>query len=623
MNIELQSCALFIIFTIFVMFFREKKLDLMNRKLFLRALFACFLCLIFDIMSVVMISHAVKDGFSEPVTKIVCKLYIMLLTLQGYFSFIYASTSIIPSSGRRLKIIQIVYNIFFAVGEILILLLPIGYEATGRIVYSYGLSTSVSYFMCAVFVLSTIITAFTFRRDISGRRFSAMLLWQGVWLLAALIQFIFPQFLLVGFASAFGMVILYVQLENPSAFIDPATGLFTANALSIYVNDRYRFDRPFSMFTAKIHFLTPGVDINMERAAVVRTARALMALGTEPAFRIDDDTFCVVYDSSGKMFDKAKNIKMQKDGVKDIPAKGSYLLIPDSGEMKNPEEFFRFLHTYVDAEQEVLVADGSLVDRLREQNRIKDLIDDALANDHIEVFYQPIYDVKNDCFPVAEALARIRKSDGEIVPPGEFIPLAEENGQIIPIGTRVFDKVCRFISSGEAGKLGLKFIEVNLSAAQFDLENPALFVLKYTEKYNIDPGMINLEITETAAAKNRDIMLMNIQKLSEKGVTFSLDDFGTGRSNLDYFVNMPVRNIKFDYSFTQGYFNNEKTRHVLSGMADIFHKMDMHIVSEGIETEEQMEAMKDIGVEYIQGFYYSRPLPETEFLEFLAEKNSQ
>ena len=223
---------------------------------------------------------------------------------------------------------------------------------------------------------------------------------------------------------------------------------------------------------------------------------------------------------------------------------------------------------------------------------------------------------------MAEALARIRKSDGEIVPPGEFIPLAEENGQIIPIGTRVFDKVCRFISSGEAGKLGLKFIEVNLSAAQFDLENPALFVLKYTEKYNIDPGMINLEITETAAAKNRDIMLMNIQKLSEKGVTFSLDDFGTGRSNLDYFVNMPVRNIKFDYSFTQGYFNNEKTRHVLSGMADIFHKMDMHIVSEGIETEEQMKAMKDIGVEYIQGFYYSRPLPETEFLEFLAEKNS-
>ena len=448
-----------------------------------------------------------------------------------------------------------------------------------------------------------------------------MLLWQGIWLLAAAIQFIDPELLLVGFASSFGMVILYIQLENPSEFIDSSTGLFTTNALSAYVHDKYRFGKRFSMFTAKIHFLTNYVDYNMEHDAVIRTARALVALGPEPAFRIDDDTFCVLYDDKDRMFEKAANIKMQKDGVTDIPAKGTYLLIPDSLEMSGPDEFFRFLHTYLESEQEIVIANEELVQKLREQNRIKELIEDALKNDRVEVFYQPFYNVKESRFNVAEALVRIRREDGGLVPPGEFIPIAEESGQIIPLGIRVFEKVCMFLSKGEAQKFGLEQIEINISAAQFDYENPAKFIFDYIKQYKIDPKWINLEITETAAAQNRDIMIRNMMRLIEKEVTFSLDDFGTGRSNIDYFVNMPVKTIKFDYTFTRSFFNNEKTKHVLTGMVDILHKIGMDVVAEGIETKEQMMVMQDMGVEYIQGFYYSKPIPEDEFLSFLAGKN--
>ena len=133
--------------------------------------------------------------------------------------------------------------------------------------------------------------------------------------------------------------------------------------------------------------------------------------------------------------------------------------------------------------------------------------------------------------------------------------------------------------------------------------------------------LINLEITETAAGKNKTIMIQNMEKLIDKGVTFSLDDFGTGRSNIDYFVNMPVRTIKFDYTFTRGFFDNEKIKHVLTGMLDIIHKMNLSVVVEGIETKEQMEVMKDMEVEFIQGFYYSKPIPENEFMEFLRQNN--
>ncbi len=620
MNIELQCCALFIIFSISVMFMYEKKLDLMNRRLFQRAIIACFACLIFDVLSVILINLSVYSGFNPFITEIVCKLYIMLLVLQGFFGYVYASTSLLPRDRAWAKAARTISYLIFALGEILMLLLPISFTAAGRVVYSYGPSTSVAYILSAVYILSTIITTVVYKKDMPGRRFIAMLLWQGIWLLAAAIQFLRPELLLVGFASSFGMVVLYIQLENPSENIDGPTGLFNTNALSAYVHDKYRFDRRFSMFTAKIHYLTTYVDYNMEQEAVMRTARALVNLGPEPVFRIDDDTFCVVYDDRERMLERAADIKKQKDGVTDIPANGTYLLIPDSTIMSGPDEFFRFLHTYLENEQEITVASEELVRRLRDQNRIKELIDEALRTDRVEVFYQPFYNVREDCFDTAEALVRIRREDGSIVPPGEFIPVAEETGQIIPLGIRIFEKVCEFLKKGEADRYGLKQIEANISAAQFDYDNPAKFVIQLIEEYRIDPGKLNLEITETAAARNRDIMLKNMNVLIERGITFSLDDFGTGRSNIDYFVNMPVTIIKFDYSFTHSFFENDKTKFVLTGMVDILHKLNMSVVAEGIETEEQMRVMKDMGVEYMQGYYFSRPVPEDEFITFLRQR---
>ena len=605
------------------MFHREKKLDLMNRKLFQRALYACFACLVFDILSVILINKSVLEGFNTTVTTVVCKFYIMLLVLQGYISYLYVSTNLLPRDKKWAKAARIFFHAIFGVGEVLMLILPIGFTASGRVVYSFGPSTTVAYALSAVYIISTITITLIYRKQMPGRRFTAMLLWQGIWLLAAAIQFIIPELLLVGFASAFGMVILYIQLENPSEFIDWSTGLFTTNALSAYVHDKYRFGKRFSMFTAKIHYLTSNVDYVMEQAAVTRTARALVNLGPEPAFRIDDDTFCVLYDDKNRMIERATEIKRMKDGVTDLPAKGTYLLIPDSLMLNGPDEFFRFLHTYLESEQEVMIANENMVDRLREQGRVKDLIDEALREDRVEVFYQPIYNVKEYKFTTAEALVRIRLANGDIVPPGEFIPVAEENGQILPLGVRVFEKVCEFLAKGEVQKYGLEQIESNVSAAQFDHDNPSGFILERMERFGVDPSQINLEITETAAAENRDIMIRNMERLIMYGVTFSLDDFGTGRSNIDYFVNMPVRIIKFDYTFTRGFFDNEKIKHVLTGMLELIHKMNMKVVVEGIETEEQMEVMIAMGVDYIQGFYYSRPIPEDEFIEFLIENNTE
>ena len=223
----------------------------------------------------------------------------------------------------------------------------------------------------------------------------------------------------------------------------------------------------------------------------------------------------------------------------------------------------------------------------------------------------------------AEALVRINDRDGTVISPGEFISIAEENGLIVPLGIEIFRQVCEFLSDGRAAEAGLKSVEVNISVAQFDRENPAEFVMRLLDIYHLEPGLINLEITETASSMARQLLISNMERLREVGVSFSLDDFGTGRSNLDYFVEMPVERVKFDYSLTQQYLDNDRAHCVIESVVEMVHHMGLTVVSEGVETKEQLDAMCGLGVEFIQGFYFSKPLKSEEFITFLREKNGK
>ena len=620
MNIELQLCGLAMLIIFLVLIEREKKLNVKNRSLFIAAFVICIICLCFDIASIVCIHEAVYNGFSPLITRAVCKLYIMLLVTQGYCGFLYACLDIAVQFKYR-SIRGLAFFIYL-VGEILIIILPIEYFMEGRVVYSYGPATLCTYILAIFYISFTLYLSLKHKKDISHRRLIALFTWQGLWLVAALIQFFSKETLLVGFAAAMGMIVLYSQLENPNEQIDRVTGLFTQNALSLYFQDKYKYNSSFAFYTAKIKYLVPFTELEIKRNAVLRSAKGFLELGDEPVFRIGDDMFCIVYEDKDRAYEKLLKIKGRADGVTDIPVEAKFIFFPDGNMLSGADEIFNFIHCYEDSADDILVCNQELIDKMRLRREVYSLIETALRDDRVKVYYQPIYNVKKGRFTSAEALVRIFKEDGTMVSPAEFIPIAEENGQIIPLGIRVFEKVCELLATGELQKLGIEFIEANISVAQFDHENPAGFVKKNIEAYNIDPSSINLEITETADNELNHLLFMNMEKLIKMGVTFSLDDFGTGRSNLDYFVNMPASNIKFDLSFTQGYFTNSRIKHVMKGMVNIVHDMDMKIVSEGVETREQYDTMVRLGVDYIQGYYFSRPLPDNELIEFLKSRQA-
>ena len=199
--------------------------------------------------------------------------------------------------------------------------------------------------------------------------------------------------------------------------------------------------------------------------------------------------------------------------------------------------------------------------------------------------------------------------------------MAEKSGAIHKIGMYVLEEVCRFISSDEFKKLNIDYIEINLSVAQCMQNNLSKNILDMLNRYNVSVNQINLEITESASMKSKEVLLDNMKRLIEYGVNFSLDDFGTGQSNLNYIVDMPVDIVKFDKGMIDAYFDNNKAKYVMDAAMHMIHGMGLKIVSEGIETDEQFDRMEDLGISYIQGYYFSKPLEKKEFLEYIKRHN--
>ncbi len=246
------------------------------------------------------------------------------------------------------------------------------------------------------------------------------------------------------------------------------------------------------------------------------------------------------------------------------------------------------------------------------------IIDRALANHYFSVFYQPIFDTKTGKYGSAEALIRLRDPKYGYISPQLFIPLAEKSGAIHAIGSFVLEEVVKFIASDDFKQLGVDYIEINLSVMQCLRSNLADEIIDLVSKYNVSPSKINLEITETASGYSQSKLNTNIAKLTQYGFTVSLDDFGTGYSNLMRIAQLPLSIVKLDRAFV---IMEESGGHhvIIKNLIKMLKDMDLRVLVEGVETEEMAESFMQMGVDEIQGFYYSRPLTKSAYIRFLKE----
>jgi EAL domain-containing protein (putative c-di-GMP-specific phosphodiesterase class I) len=419
-----------------------------------------------------------------------------------------------------------------------------------------------------------------------------------------------------------GMVILFFKLENPEANIDRETGAFNSHILYKYMWQLYEKGENFSLLLISLEHHQNEAD-DTDGARLVDIARYLGRIKEAKVFKNVEWEYIVLFEDTTKLdacIEKVRDrFTHEWRGKVYEPV---YLCARSSDIANSVDELYRVMRYYkinynrFDVGQ-VLEVTGEMVEERRQWTNMSKEIVNALNEDRVEVFLQPIYSVEKRRFVSAEALVRIRDLDGSIIPPGKFIPVAEETGLVDQLGERVFEKVCQFISDERCWEWGIEYIEVNLSVRQCESRTLATRYEAIMERYGVKPSMINLEVTESASIQARNVFMQNMERLINYGVSFSLDDFGNGESNLNYIVDMPVSIVKFDRDMTASYFVKSKGKLVMETATRMILDMDLKIVSEGVETEEQLHAMEQLGVHYIQGFYFSKPLPQEEFVKFV------
>lgn len=244
-------------------------------------------------------------------------------------------------------------------------------------------------------------------------------------------------------------------------------------------------------------------------------------------------------------------------------------------------------------------------------------IKQAMKEDGFEMYFQPIYSWADKSFTSMEALLRLKDEDGTLISPGEFIPVAEEVGLIDNIGWIVLDKVCAFLSSHP--EMDIRTASVNMSMQQFMDFGFTEKIEECLQRHQLAPDRIRIEITERMISENPQRTADILHKLTKNGIQFYLDDFGMGYSNFAGVLSLPIETIKLDMTLVHGALESERKFIVLKSIITMLRRAGYSVVAEGIETEEQANILKGMGADRLQGFYYYRPMPETEILKLFSK----
>ena len=631
MNIEVQCCGLALMLVILIMnaISGKGRLVLYSSKLFVAALLVSIIAICFDITSMVALYYI--DVIPEWLTTLACKAYIIALVYEATSALVYSMYDCFSyKTYRKFAYICLLLDILSSVA---IAILPIGFNVEDKShAFTEGPAVLMTYASCLIVLCTTLALLIIYGKRMNAQRHRAVLLWVASWVAAAGIQFFNNKLLLIGFATAIGMTVLFSVLENPIAGIDRVTGIFNLPMLHDYMSEEYNRGRRFSMISISFSTQAGLIESDPEmRQSLIKyfkdKADNMVFRNTRSGVVLlfkygKTDVHAVI---NGIKSDFVTEWKYGTKGEKSHLLTPDFLVMEDSEVLGSANRVFALtnyaFNTSADSTGAVIYLDENKVNEAMEFEKTKNEIVSAMKQDRVVVFYQPIWSIEKKKFVSAEALVRIRRKDGTIIPPGVFIPVAETTGHILELGQIVFKKVCGFIKEQNPKEIGIEYIEVNLSVKQCEQRELSAMYRGIIKEHGIDPKYINLEITESSSIEVKKNVIDNMNDLIRFGINFSLDDFGNGNSNLDYIIDMPVAIVKFDRQMVQSYFTSERAKHVMRSAVKMIHDMNLKIVAEGVEHKEELQELESIGVEYIQGFYFSKPIPEGEFLTFVKKHN--
>ena len=257
-------------------------------------------------------------------------------------------------------------------------------------------------------------------------------------------------------------------------------------------------------------------------------------------------------------------------------------------------------------------------EQAREKLDLENTLQDALAREEFQLYYQPIYDLNGGGMVGAEALIRWESPERGLISPDRFIPIAEETGVIVPIGDWVLRQACRDLKSWRQGALTTPRVSLNISPRQFRQPSLVSRIRATLEATGVGAEQIELELTESALMEQPDLAARQLNELKALGMSIVIDDFGTGYSSLAYLKRFPIDKLKIDRSFVRDLLSDKSDREITLAVIALSHNLGLRVVAEGVENQQQLDFLHRHRCDFVQGYHFSRPLRREAFMELLA-----
>ena len=456
---------------------------------------------------------------------------------------------------------------------------------------------------------------------------------------AQIYQIVFPRYVIGNYMTTLGLFFLFIAFENHAYYLFQTTMCYNRYAFITTVRRLQKRKSPYQIASLRMDYIQTSAVAS--RPSSIDQLTILMAERVDHAFPgkvyvLSNECFAIIEEGAIPQWDQSARGKIQE-----CFAEPFTITRQDKTETTRISPQIRTIHVtehfpdgyalldYLSGTENISSADlsddvvDSALESMRHEQKILHLIDKALENRTFMIWYQPILDVASGTYRSAEALIRLRDGNGSFVNPEELIRIAEKNGRIDAVGLYVFEEVCRLLGDREEKLRGINCIEVNLSPRQ--LRNPALAdsLLDLIRKYNLSADSINLEITETAETtrSEKEQLVSFMERMRAEGVAFSLDDYGSGFATIGTLLTYPVDIVKFDRDILWKAMTEPSAMTLLQTSLSAVRGIGKKAVVEGVETKEMEQMLRENNCDYLQGFLFSRPRPEKEFIRFIREHN--
>lgn len=431
----------------------------------------------------------------------------------------------------------------------------------------------------------------------------------------------------------FLIYVFYLTLQSPDFFIDNATGVYNRNGFFEVLRERVDYQCETECFLVRVRNFHSMAQIYGEEVLqlVQKKIRTVLEENCQEGvvYHVGASTFAVMLKEESKAEElyhrvKEKILREWQVGNELVRHEYSYYKISYPQDSKEYEELAQGIH-YARSDHESRHKPGELVtlcdDTLEEsedRRKVAHLVEEAVMDNSIEIHFQPIYSIEKGRITSLEVLSRLKDENKKYINPEFFIRVAEENHTIIPLGEQIFRKACIFASRNHVFDYGIEDININLSPGQCRYEELTDSLVSIARQYSIPMEKMHLEITESEFT-DAEAVGRTLKRLKETGAKVALDDFGTGYSTLANILELPVDFVKIDKSLVWSF--AEGKNQFLNQLMPMIKAEGKKIIAEGIETTEHIDIIKRLQGDFLQGYYYSKPLPEEQFMRFLKDFN--